>query len=68
MDELADSDGSRFGFLRMGEMDACLNLDGKNPSESNRFARWAIILEKRAEHDLSKKVRIKSRTDLKEYG
>jgi len=61
---LAGSDGSRFGFLRMGETEACLNLDGKTPLEKDRFARLAISSEKRAGHDLSTEVGTKSRTDV----
>ena len=58
------SDGSRFGFLRMGEMEACLNFDGKTPLEKERLARWAIRSEKRAGHDLTTEVGMKSRTDV----
>jgi len=63
---LAVSDGSRVGFLRMGETEACLNLDGKTPLENDRFARWAIRSEKRAGHDLRTEVGTKSRTDVLE--
>jgi len=63
---LAGSDGSRFGFLRMGETEACWNLDGKTPLENDRFTRWAIRSRKRAGHDLSTEVGIKSRTDVLE--
>jgi len=50
--------------LRMGETEACLNLDGKTSLENDRFARWAIRSEKRAWHDLSTEVGTKSRTDV----
>jgi len=63
---LARSDGSRFGFLRMGETEAFLNLEGKTPLENDRFARWAIRSKKRAGHDLSTEVGTKSRTDVLE--
>jgi len=53
---LAGSDASIFGFLRMGETEECLNLDGKTPLENDRFARWAIRSKKRAGHDLSTEV------------
>jgi len=61
---LAGSDGSSFGFLRMGETEACLNLDEKTSLENDRFARWAIRSEKRGGHDLSTEVGTKSRTDV----
>ena len=52
---MAGSDGSRFGFLRIGVTEACLNFDEKTPLEKERFERWAIRSEKRAGHDLTTK-------------
>jgi len=46
----------------MGETEACLNLGGKTSLENDRITRWAIISDKRAEHDLSTELGKKSRT------
>ena len=37
--KFAGTDGSRLGFLRMGDTEACLNFDGKMPLEKERLAR-----------------------------
>ena len=41
-----------------------MNFARKTPLEKERFARWAIRLEKRAGHDLTTEVGTKSRTDV----
>ena len=36
--QFAGTDGSRLGFLRIDNMEACLNFDEKMPLEKNRLA------------------------------
>ena len=54
---------SRFGFLRRGVTDACLNLLGKRPCVNERLARYAISSENTRGQDLMTDVGMKSRQD-----